>query len=314
MRLIFLYALCSLLLVATVARTANAQSDRVDTLRGAPTSGIVDATQTTKTELAIDDKGTVRRIPVNEIKRVTFTDDPKELSSGRDSVLTGQLEAGYDTLRKVDAAAIKREIVKADLQFYLAYCQGKLALTGGGDKAAAATAMLNFVKTYPNSFHFFEAAEVLGDLASSLQSYDSAVKYYGAIATQAPWPDYKLRGAVLEARAYLQQENYAEAKSRFDQVVASTVDTPEATQQKLMAQAGQAVCAAGLGNADEAIKLAEDIISKHSPEDNNELFGRAYNAQGTAYLKAGKQKEALIAFLHTDVLFYSHPEVHAEAL
>src|SRR5262245_2781803 len=113
MRIATLPALCGLLLVAELAGTASAQSDRVDTFRGAPTSGIVDANQTTKTELAIDDKGTIRKIPVNEIKRVMFTDDPKELSSGRDNVLTGQIEAGYDTLRKVDVAAIKREIVKA---------------------------------------------------------------------------------------------------------------------------------------------------------------------------------------------------------
>ena len=84
--------------------------------------------------------------------------------------------------------------------------------------------------------------------------------------------------------------------------------------EKLLAQAGKASCLAGTGSPDEGIKTAEDIIAKNSPENNAELFGRTYNALGACYLKLKKPQDALMAYLHTDVLFYSNPEVHAEAL
>ena len=303
----------SLLVAFGLAGEAAAQFDQVYGFKGSPTNGVI-AETSSPTEVVIEVQGAQRSIPVNEIRRITLADDPAELRRGRDDVLAGQIESGYEDLRKVNAADIKRPLTKADLEYYLAYCQGKLALTGGGDKAAAAKAMLAFVGANAQSYHFFEAAELLGDLAVSLESYDGAAKYYGAIAEKAPWPDYKMRGSVLKARALVRKGDFAGALTEFDAVVNSAIDTPAATQQKLLAQAGKANCLAGTGSFAEGITIAEDIISKNSPEDNAELFGRTYNALGACYLKAGQPREALMAYLHVDVLFYAEPEVHAEAL
>ena len=306
-------SVCCLILAAGLAGEAAAQFDQVYGFRGSPTNGTI-SDASSPTEVVIEVSGTQRKIPVNEIRRITLADDPPELRRGRDNVLSGQIEAGYDDLRKVNAADIKRALTKADLEYYLAHCQGKLALTGGGDKAAAAKAMLAFVSANAQSFHFFAAAELLGDLAVSLESYDAAARYYGAIAEKAPWPDYKMRGAVLKARALMRKGDFAGAITEFDTVIASRIDTPGAVQQQLLAQAGKASCLAGTGSPEEGIKIAEEIIMKNSPEDNAELFGRTYNALGACYLKSGKPRDALMAYLHVDVLFYAHPEVHAEAL
>lgn len=305
---------CGWLLVLVFAGQVSAQSsDQVYGLRGTPTNGVISETETSRTEVVVEVQGTNRRIAVNEIRRVTFMGEPPELKRARDNILQGQLESAYAELRKVDANAIKRPIVKADLQYYLAYCLGKRALTGGGDKAAAARAMITFLNSHKKSFHYFEAAELLGDLAAALESFDGATKYYGELGT-APWPDYKMRGAVLEARALLQKGDAAAAQSKFEQVTGSNLDTAAAMQQKLFAQVGKAECLAGTGKPDEGTALLEDIIMKNTPEGNAELFGRAYNALGACFLKSGKQKDALMAYLHTDVLFYGNPDVHAEAL
>jgi len=301
-----------LLLTISLAGLAPAQ-DQVQPLRGTPLRGLVSEEQTSPTQIVVEVSGAPRQIAVNEVQRVTFTEDPPELQRGRASILSGQVEAGYDELRKVNLGVIKRPLVRADVQYYLAYAQGKLAVTGGGDKGAAAKAMLAFVSANPKSFHFFEAAQMLGDLALGLGNYDGAAKYYGALA-KAPWPDYQMRGAVLEARALVQKGDFAEALAKFEQVISSPVDTPEATRQKLMAQVGKAACLAGTGKPDEGIALLNDVIQKNNSEENSELFGRAYNALGACYLAAGKQQEALMAYLHTDVLFFAELEVHAEAL
>jgi tetratricopeptide (TPR) repeat protein len=295
-----------------LASTATAQrSDQVFPVRGSALSGVI--SEIAKTHVTINVRGTDQKVEVIDIKRVTFSEDPPELSRSRDNILNGQLENGLAELKRIDPANIQREFVKQDLAYFIAYSQAKLALTGGGDKAAARQALLSFVGSAKDSFHFFEAAQLLGDLAVALESYEDAVKYYGAIAKLAPWPEYQLRSAVLEARALEAQGKYPESIAKYETVIGNAVDTAEATRQKSFAKVGKAVGLAETGQAEEGVKLLDEIIAKNDPQDG-ELFGRTYNALGRCHLKANRPKDALLAFLHVDVLFYSQPDVHAEAL
>ena len=87
----------------------------------------------------------------------------------------------------------------------------------------------------------------------------------------------------------------------------------EAEQAKLAASLGKASALAGAGKTDEAVKLIDEIIAKADPE-NQELHARAYDELGNCYRAAGKKKDAIIAFLHVDLLYSRFPEQHAEAL
>ncbi len=81
---------------------------------------------------------------------------------------------------------------------------------------------------------------------------------------------------------------------------------------KMFDKVGQARCLAD-SNPSQGIALIQEIIRAEDPKDM-ELFGLAYNAMGACNLKAGKDQSALLAFLHTDILFYKDPNTHAEAL
>jgi hypothetical protein len=81
----------------------------------------------------------------------------------------------------------------------------------------------------------------------------------------------------------------------------------------MAAMLGKASAIAGEGKPDEAAAAIDAVIAK-ADADDGELHARAYNAKGNALLAAGKKKEALLAFLHVDLLFSSYPEQHAEAL
>ncbi len=294
-----------------VSSTVQAQRvDQVFSVRGTPLSGAI--TEITKTHVSIKARGSEQKVEVMDIKRVTFAEDPTELVRARDNIFNGQFENGLAELKRIDAATIERDYVKHDLAYYSAYAQAKLALTGGGDKAAARQSLLSFVTGAKDSYHFFEAAQILGDLAVALESYDDAVKYYGAIGKLAPWPEYQMRAAVFEARALDAQGKYPEAIAKYDTVIANSVNTPEATRQKSLAHVGKTVGLAETGNAEEGVKLLVDIIAKGDSQDG-ELFGRAYNALGRCHLKANRPKDALRAYLFVDLL-YSQPDVHAEAL
>ena len=89
---------------------------------------------------------------------------------------------------------------------------------------------------------------------------------------------------------------------------------PQAEPQKLAAALGKAD---GPGRRRQDRRShptsVEEIIAKADPE-NQELHARAYNVLGNCYLAAGKKKEALLAFLHVDLLYARFPEQHAEAL
>ena len=308
-RLVLAPSLC--LLLSTTAALPAQQFDQVVPLKGSTSSGVI--TNETVTNVEIEVRGVKREIPINEIRRVTFGDEPTDLKRGREHVLTGNFEAGLDDLNKVDPASLTRTIIKRDYAFYRALAMGRLALSRGGDKTAANTAMLNFVRAAKDSYHILEAAELLGDLAVSQADYAKAAYFYGVITSQSPWSDYKMWGGVLEGRALIAQKKFAEAQTKFDAVIGTNDDSPAATEQKRVAEVGKAVCMTEQGQHEPAIAILKEIIAENDPK-SMDLFGHAYNALGRGHLKAKRDKDALLAYLHVDLLFYGNPEVHAEAL
>ena len=303
------------LLSVVICPTAFAQrTDQLIPLKGVPISGIV--ITMSPTEITINVRGTDQKISVRDIKRLTFADDPRELAAGRDHILNGDLPAGCDQLKKVDPAAITRDFVKQDLDFYLAYCQAKLALSGGGDKEAATQSLMNYARSASKNYHFISAAELLGDLAVELEKYDEAARFYGYLAKtarEASWPDFALQVAAMEARVLEAQGKFPEALQKYDAILAANINSPEASRQKSFASVGKAGVYAETNQPEEGIKIVDDIVQANDSQDT-ELFGRAYNAQGRCLIKMNKPKEALLAFLRVDLLFNQHPDIHAEAL
>ena len=153
----------------------------------------------------------------------------------------------------------------------------------------------------------------MGDLAVSRADYEKAATYYGVITKNAPWSDYKMRGGVLVGRALIAQGEFAKAESTFDGVIGTDDDSPSATELKKLAEVGKAVCMAEQGKHEPAIVILNRIVAENSPE-SKELFGRAFNALGRSHLKANRDKEAKLAYLHVDLLFYGNSDVHAESL
>src|SRR5690606_25936228 len=149
-----------------------------------------------------------------------------------------------------------------------------LALQGRSDKTSAETQLLNFVKSYSTTYHFYEAAELLGDLASAQGNWEKATAYYGSLA-RSGWPEYQLRSDVLVAQTLVNQGNFKDAVAKYDAVLGNALSDPEATRMKLLATVGKAKCLAEAGQAQQAVPVIEDIIAKNDPKDT-ELFARAY--------------------------------------
>lgn len=300
---------CGLLLPPA---SAHAQLDTV-LLRGQQVAKKGITKEITKDQVTMETNGVAQSYDVNQIVRINFDEEPNELNNARNAIAVRKYQIAADELKKLDGKQQKNRHVAADIAFYKAYCLAKLALTEGGDKAAASAAMLQWAKTNANNFHFYESAEILGDLAVAAGQSADAARYYGSLSS-APWADYQLKGNIAVGRALVAEKKFPEALEKFEAVASSSDNSPEAKTQKLLATAGKAVCLAENGNADEGIVLLHAIIKDNNPDEDKVLFARTYNALGHCYMKQNKTKEALQAFLFTDVLFYEDADAHAEAL
>jgi tetratricopeptide (TPR) repeat protein len=292
------------------AAPALAQLDKVFGPKGVPVSGTV--TEVAPDKVVMDVGGSNREFPVNEIVRVVFGDEPSELGRARDNVIAGQNEDAIEALKAIAMDSVTRDLVKAEIEFYRAYAGAKIAMAGGGNPQAADDALFAFVRTNRNSFHVYDATELLGNLALSQGKFDDAAKRFGFLG-KAPWADYRMRANVSEARALTLQKKFPEALVKYEAIIAMGENTPEANRQKQFAQVGKAFCQGETGQAEEAIKSLEELIKNNDPKDTA-LFARVYTALGNCHLKANRTKEALMAFLHVDLLFNADGESHAEAL
>jgi tetratricopeptide (TPR) repeat protein len=253
-----------------------------------------------------------KKVSVNEIVYISYDSEPAGLKTGRIALLAGRYEDALTSLEKVGAEEQNRPEIKQDVEFYTALCRAELALGGSGDVIAAGRLMAAFVKTHKGSYHWLKANEVVGDLLVANGQHEQAEKYYAELG-KAPWPDYQMRAGVAVGRARLAQKKTAEALDSFESVLKSDATGELAQLERLAATVGKARCQIANQQYDEAIKTVNDVIAKIDPEQV-ELNARAYNALGTALKDAGRVKEALLAFLHVDVLYFTVPEQHAEAL
>jgi tetratricopeptide (TPR) repeat protein len=249
-------------------------------------------------------------IAVNEIQRIRFT-SPPSLIEAQSRMLAGDYEKALEYVQN-EPVENKRPEVAQEIAFSLAYCMVQLTASGRVKPDDARNQLGKFLQSYPNSFHYYKACEMYGDLCVSEGKFDVAQKCYAKLS-QAPWPDYQIRAQVALGRAYLAQGKAAAAEKAFDDALAGTAPGPLADLQRTAAQIGKARCMILAGHVDEALQSLNETIDKLD-DSNPEINALAYNAQGTALRKAGKLDKAVLAFLRVHLLYDLQPDSHAEAL
>jgi tetratricopeptide (TPR) repeat protein len=293
-----------------VSDVAHAQLDRVFPTTGSPISGKI--VEMKPDSVTVESGAKKQTLTVDQIQKILYEGDPASLTKGREFALDGQWEQAIDELRRIDQGALGRDVIKADVLYYLAKCEAQLALVGRGNTAEAEKKMLDFVRANAQSIHFFGAAKILGDLAVAMGSYDKATNYYNALA-KAPSVDLKIEAVYLTGLAKLRQGKPAEAQADFDKVLGASVQSTAAARLQTLASAGRAVTLAQQGKGAEGLKLVDSLIEELNPADS-EMASRIYNAQGASYEATGDSLGAIIAYLHTHLMFSGQADAHAEAL
>jgi tetratricopeptide (TPR) repeat protein len=284
--------------------------DQVKTTGGSTITGRV--LQMSALEVTAEQGSISKTVPVNEIESISYDNEPAVLKSARLAVAAGNYEEAVASLEKIETATADRPEIAQDVEFYKALAAARIALAGGGDVEEARKLMGAFATKSTGNYHYLEACEIVGDLLVANANYAPAEVAYGYLA-KAPWPDYRMRAAVAVGHAQLAGGKPAEALQSFESALAIQAPSAAGEGYRQAATLGKARCLAEADKSDEAIKLVEKVLAQADPE-NSDLQADAYNALGIACRKAGRPKDALLAFLHVDVLYFSSPRRHIEAL
>ena len=271
----------------------------------------------TKTNVVIKDRGGIETtVSAHRVVSTQYDADPVALKVVRTAVESSQYEDALTQLAAItpEERSAAGPLSVQDIDFYKVYANCQLALSGSRDvtAAAAGSGLIGFVGSYPESWHYYEANRLIGKLLTSMGKFAEAKKYF-EILSQSPWPELKYEAMVSLGTILIDEKNLEEAKKSFDSVVGAEDASPTTAEQKFFAQIGLARIAALNGAAQEASQLFDAVVRDSNPE-NVALQAALYNAIGMTAMESGKNKEAILAFLHVDLLYSSARTEHVKAL
>ncbi|WP_044255430.1 hypothetical protein [Rhodopirellula sp. SWK7] len=292
------------------ANTVHAQTDRLYRNDGEAVIGKVK--DITKNEIVMTVGGREQSFPSSDVRRLLFQGDPAELTRGRELVMDGQYDQAFDELKQLDMGKLPREFMKADAQFYLVLSQGEMSLAGQGDLNKSTADAIEFAKNNSDSWHFYPAMRLLGDLAKALGNYEKAAQFYGYLRN-SPSRSLQIESVYQGGVVKVAEGDLEGAESDLSKVAGLKPNSPEEKRLQTLAKAAIAVVNAKKGQGDDAIKMVNDLIKNLNPTDT-QTAATIYNAQGESYAALGDDEGALLAYLHTQLMYSMHAAEHAEAL
>jgi predicted negative regulator of RcsB-dependent stress response len=303
-----LYFLC---LTAFFVFVSTVNADRVLMQEGKGKNVIGKILGINAEKVTVDVSGKKQEVAANIIRSTIFEGEPSQLNTARNDVEDSKMSEALEALAKIDVKALNPDM-KADYDYFSAAAKAGLCLAGSGSADDAAKALTDFIKNQKNSYHYYDVCELYGDVMVAQGKFELAKKSYEVLA-KAPWAEYSLKATASLGSAEVAEGKIEDARKHFDSVVKSENKDEAMERVKNIAKVGLAQCLAGEKKYDEAVKELERIGQESVAEDA-EFQALVFNALGAAYEKAGKAKEAVLAYLHTDILFSSARTEHIKAL
>jgi tetratricopeptide (TPR) repeat protein len=285
-------------------------ADRVYPKDGVPATGKIQSLSPTQVVIAV--RGKNQTYAMSDVLKIAFDGEPRELERGRDLALQGQYDQALEEIKKITAGAAKSQAVTEDILFYRWYCEGKLSLTGGGDKAAAIKGLRALAGTNRNTHHLFDVGEMLGELHLAIGKPAEASSFF-SVMLKAADDVTKARGVYQLGMVELSQNKNEEARKRFTQLSGAASSSAEMKRLQNLSKVGIAICDQRAGKAEDALKRLDNLVAATESSDQ-QLYARISNAKGACYAAMNKPTEALFHYLQTDLLFFGEADAHAEAL
>ncbi len=302
-------------LLAAVALAAPATADEVELIQGTTLKGpgVIGGSvrgqvlSETAAEVVVRLGANTTNVPTDQIAAVRYDGQPPSLVLAETREAAGQLAEAAELYKKAAAEAASRPFLQQAATFKQAEATASLALADPAQIPAATALLEGFLKANPNARNTAAAVEVLARLKLQQNDFAAAEKLAADLGRLARSGD---RAAVLRARILSKQGDHARAVEEIDKLVKSA---PEGSVRHREARLARAESLAGLQKFSEAEAEVRGVIQALPPEDAGGQSA-AYNTLGDCLRAAGKPKDALLAYLHTDLLYAKDREQHPRAL
>lgn len=258
--------------------------------------------------------GQVQEIQVSDIQAVRFDGEPSLLNQAQSNERSGALDTALEKYRQVQAeynGEDKRLVT--ELKFLIARSLVKSALANPAKLDEAKKAIAAFRTENKSNFRYLEATLLEAQLLAADTANATAVEQLLNEVQAAPVKGFKLQAGVQLGKLRLAAKDAPGALSAFEQVITDSTGDAASSGALYDGMLGKAMCQKAQGQPDDAVKTLEEVIAK-ATESETETLAEAWVLKGDCLREKGQPKDALMAYLHVDVLYSSEPAAHAEAL
>ncbi|MBS0261438.1 MAG: tetratricopeptide repeat protein [Planctomycetes bacterium] len=289
-------------------------NETINRKRDKPVSGEVTAVSKTEVTVKVTSpKADTLKIPANEIVSIDWTGDSPDLKVARQDENGLRLQKSLDGYVKSQGATkATNPAAKADLEFAIARVNARMALQDPAKVDDAIKKLEDFRSKNGDHYRFYEGVYFLGQLYSAKKDAAKARQTFEQLA-KAPWKESQMASRIAVGRLMLSEGKLDEAATEYDAVIAVQADGPLEVSARQEAMLGKSRIMITQKKFDDALKLLDEVITK-APADDTKVNAEAYLRQGDCLREQGNDKDALLAYLHVDVLFRAEKAMHAEAL
>jgi tetratricopeptide (TPR) repeat protein len=248
-------------------------------------------------------------VPTDQIQLIRYDGQSASMPLAETREAGGQLAEAAELFKKAaaESAQANKPFAVQAAQFREAEVLTELAMVEPERVKEAKEKLTRFLQAYPTSRHLAGARACQARLqlhAGDLAGADAA------IAELAKLPRGAERAAVLRTKILARQGKYDEAIAQLDKLIAAY---PKSSDRRRAALLAKAENLAAKKQYSEAETLLHEVIQGNAPEDAA-AQAPAYNTLGDCLRAANRPKDALFAYLHTDLLYSKDKSEHPRAL
>lgn len=266
-----------------------------------------------KTELTLKTSKGDETIPANDIALIEWDGGGPELKLGYTDENNGKFDSAAQRFNKAkDSLKSPSDFLKGEIEYGLARIAAKQALEENDKRDQAIKSLLAVLKAYPEHVRYFDTVMLLIQVQLAAKDF-TAARNSIELLKKAPWSDYILASRVASGRVLMAENKTTEAIAEFDAAAATATDSPSDLLRKYEAMVGQARGLISQTKYEDAVKVL-DTVSQKVAKDGDAVQAESYILQGQALVGLGRLKEAILAYLHVDLIYPREADYHAESL